>query len=86
MDIEGKIIQVLPMQSGIGKSGEWKKQEFIIETKDQYPKKVCITAMNKNAELVFNVGSEVKCFVNLESREFNSKWYTTISLWKLENL
>ena len=44
MQINGKLINLLPLQTGQGKNGnEWKKQEFILETSGQYPKKVCIT-------------------------------------------
>ena len=43
MELKGRIIQVMPLQSGIGQvSGkEWKKQEYILETQEQYPRKVC---------------------------------------------
>ena len=42
MEITGKIIAVLPVQGGTSKNGnEWKKQEYVLETHDQYPKKVC---------------------------------------------
>ena len=42
MEITGRIIAVLPVQGGISKNGnEWKKQEYVLETHDQYPKKVC---------------------------------------------
>ena len=42
MEITGKIIQVLPEVGGVSKAGnEWKKQEYVLETHDQYPKKVC---------------------------------------------
>ena len=42
MEITGKIIAVLPEQGGVSKNGnEWKKQEYVLETHDQYPKKVC---------------------------------------------
>ncbi|MDP5139297.1 MAG: DUF3127 domain-containing protein, partial [Spirosomaceae bacterium] len=43
MDINGRVIQVLPEQTGEGKNGMWKKQDFVIETESQYPKKVCFT-------------------------------------------
>ena len=43
MELEGKVIQINPLQSGEGRNGTWKKQEFIIETTSQYPKKVCVT-------------------------------------------
>ena len=42
MEVSGKIIAILPIQGGTSKSGnEWKKQDYILETHDQYPKKIC---------------------------------------------
>ena len=43
MEVKGKVIQLLALQSGMGKKGPWKKQEFILETQSQYPKKVCLS-------------------------------------------
>lgn len=84
MEITGKIISILPMQSGQGKNGEWKKQEVIIETQDQYPKKVCLTALNKAADKLFTIGETSTFHVNPESREFNGRWYTSLNIWKIE--
>ena len=36
MELKGKVIQILPAQTGMGKKGQWKKQEFIVETQAQY--------------------------------------------------
>ena len=87
MELEGKIIQINPLQSGEGKNGTWKKQEFIVETKSQYPKKVCITAWGDKIDQ-FNLqqNQDVKVSIELESREFNSRWYTDVRAWKVENL
>ena len=87
MELEGKIIQINPLQSGEGKNGTWKKQEFIVETKSQYPKKVCITAWGDKIDQ-FNLGQneDVKVFIELESREFNSRWYTDVRAWKVEKV
>jgi hypothetical protein len=86
MDITGKVIQVLPLTAGIGKANgkEWTRQDFIIETDEKYPKKVCITAMNEVANRVFVVGETIKCHLNIESKEFNGKWYSEIKAWKIE--
>ena len=43
MELKAKLIQLLPLQTGTGKNGEWKKQDIIVETEGQYPKKVCIS-------------------------------------------
>ncbi len=43
MKLTAKISQLLPLQTGSGKNGEWKKQDFIVETGDAYPKKICIS-------------------------------------------
>ena len=43
MEIEGKLIKKLEPISGEGRNGTWKKQNFVIETFDNYPKKVCFT-------------------------------------------
>ena len=42
MQITAKLVQLLPLQTGVSRNGEWKKQEIIVETDGQYPKKICI--------------------------------------------
>lgn len=42
MEIKGKIIHVLPLQEGVSRAGnQWKKREYVLETQEQYPRKVC---------------------------------------------
>jgi hypothetical protein len=85
MEVKGKVIQLLPMQSGMGKKGQWKKQEFIIETQSQYPKKICLSAWgDKVDQYKLVVGDMVSATVDLESREYNGRWYTEARAWKLE--
>ncbi|HEX3006643.1 MAG TPA: DUF3127 domain-containing protein [Bacteroidales bacterium] len=86
LELSGKLIQILPLQSGNGKNGTWQKQDFVIETTDQYPKKVCFSAWADKADVVktLNPGTMVKVAFNAESREFNGKWYTDLRIWKIE--
>jgi hypothetical protein len=88
MEIIGKIIKVMPLQTGTGKNGEWKKQEFIVEIAGTYPKKVAITVWgDRTADLQsLPLGQEVKAFVDVESREYNERWYTDVKAWKLEKV
>lgn len=86
MEIKGKILQFLPVQSGTSKAGnEWSKQEFVIETDDQFPKKVCFTLFGDKVSLLngLSVGDEVDVSFNIESREFSGKWYHNINAWKI---
>jgi len=86
LEIIGKLISKLPQQSGQGKNGTWIKQDFIIETQDQFPKKVCISLWGDKAKELDSIamGENVKAGINIESREFNGKWYTDVKAWKIE--
>jgi|ERR1043165_6460610 hypothetical protein len=88
LEITGKVFTILPEQTGNGQNGPWVKQTFILETSDQYPKKVCLQAWNDKGEIVTRLkpGDEVKVSFNLESREFNGKWYTDARVWRMEVL
>lgn len=84
MDISGKIIQFLPAQTGQGKNGPWKKQEFILETGDTYPKKICIAVWGDKIDLgSFKPGDTVEVSFDVESREYNGRWYTDVKAWKV---
>lgn len=85
MELKGKVIQLLQMQTGQGKKGQWRKQEFIVETQSQYPKKVCLSVWGDKIDQ-FRVaeGDQVNVSVELESREYNGRWYTEARAWKVE--
>lgn len=79
MEITGKIIQVLPEVGGISKAGnEWKKQEYVLETHDQYPKKVCfqIFGADKIAQAAIQPGEELTVSFDIDSREYQGRWFT----------
>jgi hypothetical protein len=86
-EITAKLIQILEPESGEGKNGPWKKQGFIFETEGEYPRKICILNWgDKVSPDILKVGHELKISVNIESREFNGKWYTDVKMWKAEKL
>jgi hypothetical protein len=85
MKLTAKISQLLPLQTGSGKNGEWKKQDFIVETGDAYPKKICISVWgDKINPTVLVVGNELSIDFDIESREYNGRWYTDLKAWKIE--
>ncbi len=85
--IKGKIEKILSEEKGVSRAGnQWAKQEFVIETIDQYPKKVCFTLFNDKVGLVSSVkpGDEVEVSFDVESREYNGKYYHNLNAWKIE--
>lgn len=86
MDLKGKIIHELELVTGQGKKGPWMKQEYIIEIPGTYPKKVAFSVWGENIDkLNLSLGDEVIVSVELESKEYNSKWYTEVRAWKAEH-
>lgn len=85
MDISGKIIAVLPLATGQGKNGTWRSQDYVLETGDQYPKKVCFNLFNdKIDQFPLAIDDQVNVSFDVESREYNGRWYTTVRAWKIE--
>ncbi len=85
MDLTAKLVQMLPLQKGQGKNGEWKKQDIIVETGGQYPKKVCISIWgDKINESALQIGNTLNISFDVESREYNGRWYTDVKAWKVE--
>ncbi len=85
---KGKIEEILSSESGTSKAGkDWKKQEFVIETDEQYPRKICFTLFNDKTSLIepFNKGDEVEVSFNIESREYNGRWFHNVNAWRIDN-
>lgn len=87
LEIVAKLIKKLPVQSGTSTRGAWSKQEFVVETQETYPKSICMNVwgVEKVDELSrYREGELYKFYINLESREFNGRWYTDVRAWKIE--
>ena len=87
MELDGKIIQLLPEKSGESARGPWRKQEYIIETKGQFPKQVCFMVWSdKIDEFAIKEGEQLIVSIDIESREFNGRWYTDVRAWKVDRV
>ena len=85
MELKGKIIKVLPLQSGEGRNGTWKRQEYVLEYGDQYPKQVCFGLRGSRVDQYpLSEDDEVIVSFDLESREYNGRYYTDVKAWKIE--
>ncbi|MDE6266970.1 MAG: DUF3127 domain-containing protein [Muribaculaceae bacterium] len=88
MEIEGKIIYNLGETSGTSKAGRaWKKREYVLETQDSYPKKVHFDFFGERADQYpLEVGDVIRLSFDIDSREYNGRWFTSISAWKAEKI
>jgi len=85
LQLTGRVTDVLVEVTGEGRNGTWRKQEFVLETQGDYPKKVCIVqwgdAIDKS-----NVqpGDLVTAHIGIQSREYKGRWFTEVQAWKVE--
>lgn len=86
MEVIGKIIVALPEMSGTSKMGNpWKKREYVLETIESFPKKIHFDFFGEKADqFPLNLGDTIKLSFDIESREYNGRWYTSIRGWKAE--
>lgn len=85
MEISAKLYKILPPESIETKNGPLKKQLFVVETQDQYPKKICFEIFNDKVNLgQISEGSQVKVFFEPESREWQGKWFTSLRAWRVD--
>ncbi len=89
MDISGKLSLHLPIQTGEGKNGTWQKSGFVVETSNEkFPKKIYFTTWGDTIaqSQLFQIGEDVKVSFDVESREYQGKWYSDIKAWKVERV
>ena len=87
MEITGKLIQLLPDVQGESARGPWVRGGFVIETGDDYPRKVAFTAFGEErVAMAKNIpmGSMVQVTFTPESREFNERWYTDLRCSRIQ--
>ena len=80
MELQGKVIAVLPERSGVSARGEWKSQSFVIETHEQYPKKLVFDVFGADRLQQFNIqsGDEIMVSFDIDAHEYNGRWFNNI--------
>jgi len=85
LELTGKIITSLEEKSGTSSRGPWRKQEYVIEIPGDYPKQVCFMAWgDKIDQFGIKEGENLTVHFDLESREYNGRWYTDVKAWRVE--
>lgn len=88
MELQGKVIAVLPEKSGVSARGEWKAQSFVIETHEQYPKKLCFDVWGADRLAQFNIqsGEELLVSFDLDAHEYNGRWFNSVRAWNVQRV
>ena len=87
MELSGKVIAVLETRGGVSKTGNaWKVQEYVIETHDQYPRKMCFDVFGEDKINQFNIqiGEELTVHFDIDAREWQGRWFNSIRAWKVD--
>ncbi len=84
LQITGEVIKVLDEETGTGRNGPWRKRAFILETAGEYPKQVCVIQWGDTIDkAAVEAGETVTAHVDIQSREYNGRWYTDVKAWKV---
>jgi len=85
MEIKGTVVQILDVMSGESQKGTWRKQGYILELPGSYPRKVCVDVWGDNIDnFQIKEQEELTVSIDINSREYNGKWYTDIKAWKVQ--
>ena len=85
MEIQGKIIVVLPERSGVSQRGnQWRSISYVLETQEQYPKKLAFDVTNdKIDQLKIQFGEILTVQFDINAREYNGRWFNSVNAWNV---
>ena len=86
MEVQGKIIQALPVKTGTSARGEWKVQEFVLETLDaQYPRRMVFSVFGEDRLQRFNiqVGQDVNVSFDIDAHEYQGRWFNEVRAYNI---
>ena len=88
MDLQGKVIAVLPAREGTSARGPWKSQEYVIETHDQYPKKMVfnIFGADRIEQFAIKAGEEINVSFDIDAHEYNGRWFNNVRAWNIQRV
>lgn len=90
MEIEGRIIAVMPAQGGVSArtGNSWKSQDYVIETHEQYPKKCVFRVFgeDKIANMNIQIGEELRVSFDIDAHEYQGRWFNDVRAWKVDRI
>lgn len=88
MELTGKIIAVLPANSGVSQrtGNPWMSQEYVIEVPGQYPRKCVFRLFGEDRIKQFNIqnGEELTVSFDIDAHEYNGRWFNEIRAFNIQ--
>lgn len=86
MEFEGTVYKIMPVTKGTSARGDWQRQDVVFEMNEgSFARKICVTFFNKPEDVArLKEGAAYTVSVNIESREYNGRWYTDIRAWRIQ--
>ena len=81
MEITGRITHILDTRSGSG-AKDWTVYSYVLQPDGQYAKPIAFEVFNKDYGL--NIGDTITAQIDLSTREYNGKWYTSVKAHKVD--
>jgi len=88
MEVTGKLIKKLDLETGTSKAGkEWKKQSIVIDTGNDFNNEVCVSAFGDKVGQMnkLEIGMDVSVLCNVYSREYNGRYFHNIDGYFFSN-
>ena len=88
MEIQGRIIAILPLREGTSSKGAWQSQEYVVETHEQYPKKLVFNVFGEDKinQFAIKQGEELKVSFDIDAHEYNGRWFNNIRAWAVQRV
>lgn len=85
MELQGKVIVVLPERSGTSARGEWKAQSYVIETHEAFPKQMVFDVFGQDriAQFAIKSGDEINVSFDITAHEYQGRWFNSIRAWQV---
>ena len=86
MEFEGTVFKIMPVTKGTSARGEWQRQDVVFEMNEgSFTRKICVTFFNRPDDVArLKEGAAYTVSVNVESREYNGRWYTDVRAWRIQ--
>ena len=78
----------MPERSGVSAHGEWKTQDYVIETHDQYPRKMVFNVFGADriAQFAIKAGEEITVSFDIDAHEYQGRWFNSIRAWNIQRI
>ena len=89
MELQGKIIAVMPAQSGVSqRTGQsWMSQQYVLEVPGMYPKRMVFEVFGEDRikNFALKQGEEdVTVSFEVDAHEYNGRWFNEVRAYNVK--